>query len=95
MEFMKKHLKKMAYGNISGMNSTVIQSFQLLEDELGKTTMALGGENAAINSNFLTTDPFMLMKFALMYSPERLWLGPFGVDAVEGIKFPYKIGETK
>lgn len=88
--------KKNGLGNISDLNITVIQAFKLLEDELGKTTFALGGDNNNnSNSNFLTTDPFMLMKFALMYSPERLWLGPFGVDVVDGIKFPYKIGETK
>lgn len=87
--------KKNGLGNISGLNITIIQAFKLLEDELGKTTFALGGNNNNTNSNFLTTDPFMLMKFALMYSPERLWLGPLGVDVVDGIKFPYKIGETK
>ncbi len=95
MGFMKKHLKQTDYGNISGLNSTVIQALKLLEDELGKTMFALGGDNDDNISNFLTTDPYMLMKFALMYSPERLWLGPFGIDAVKGIKFPYKIGETK
>lgn len=91
----EKTFKENGLGNISSLNSTVIQAFKLLEDELGKTTLALGGDTTNNNSNFLTTDPFVLMKFALMYSPERLWLGPFGVDAVDGIKFPYKIGETK
>lgn len=91
----KEPFKENGLGNISSMNSTVIQAFKLLEDELGSTFMAVGGNNINIHSNFLTTDPFVLMKFALMYSPERLWLGPFGVDALEGIKFPYKIGETK
>lgn len=35
------------------------------------------------------------MRYALTYSPERLWLGPLGVDIVEGLKEPVKIGETK
>lgn len=43
---------------------------------------------------YLTTSPNMLMRYALVYSPERLWHGPLGF-AYKPIVFPMKIGESK
>lgn len=91
----EKTFRENGLGNISGLNENVVKAFKLLENELGKTEMSNSDENVVITTNFFTTDPFTLMRYALIYSPERLWLGPLGVDIVEGLKEPIKIGETK
>lgn len=91
----EKTFRENGLGNISGLNENVVNAFKLLEDELGKTDMSNSDENVGITTNFFTTDPFTLMRYALTYSPERLWLGPLGVDIVDGVKEPVKIGETK
>ena len=91
----EKTFRENGLGNISGLNENIVNAFKLLEDELGKTDMSNSDENVGITTNFFTTDPFTLMRYALTYSPERLWLGPLGVDIVDGVKEPVKIGETK
>ena len=62
--------------DISGMDPKVKQAFELLEQELGKTSYGLGGETGGVNRSFITSDFGTVMHYAFSYAPERLWEGP-------------------
>jgi len=89
----EKTYKKNGLDDISDLDPKVIEAMEFLENELGKTQHPVGGMSEDQFCSFLTTDIEMLMRYALSYSPERLWYGPLGIK--EDCKPPIIIGESK
>ena len=87
----EKTYNKNGLDDVSGLSPKVKEAMEILESELGKTEMILAGEESEIRRTFVTTDFRMLMRYALDYSPERLWKGPLKQDS----PLPIRIGESK
>ena len=86
--------------DISELNPKIVEAFELLESKLGKTTQGVGGEVNGTHRSYITTDPEMLMRYALDFSPERLWYGPLNevgasVSFGNPIKTSIRVGEKK
>ena len=86
----EKTFKKNGIDDISSLNSKIKDAMEILENELGKTPHELAGGNRKIHKTFVTTDFYMLMRYVLDFSPERLWCGPLKEDKN---KTMIKIGE--
>lgn len=85
--------------DISDLDPKLIEAMEILESELGKSGKlgyTSGGKTNGNNWIFVTTDPLMLMDYALFYSPERLWKGPLGDENnIAFCKLPIEVGENK
>ena len=87
--------KKNGLDDISNLDFKVKEAFELLEKELGRTRYGpLGGESNDQFCSFITPDPYMVIRYALSYSPERLWFGPLDSGFIDK-RPPIKIGESK
>lgn len=87
----EKAYSKNGLDDVSGLSPKVKEAMEILESELGKTELILAGEEGKIRRTFITSDFEMLMRYALDYSPERLWKGPLKQEEPLSIK----IGESK
>lgn len=75
--------QKNGLDDISSLDTRVKEAMETLEREIGKTDKVTAGGDDKISRSFVTTDFKMLMRYALDFSPERLWYGPLN-DSVNG-----------
>lgn len=87
--YCEESYKANGLDDISSMDSKVKKAFELLEQELGKTSYGLGGKTENINRSFITSDIETALHYAFSYAPERLWEGPLSGD------YDIIIGEKK
>lgn len=92
--------RKNGLDDISGMNPKIIEALELLENELGKTTKGTSGKINEFHRSYVTASAEMLMRYALDFSPERLWYGPLNevgtaVNSGKTVKTSIRIGEKK
>lgn len=94
--FYEETFQKNGLDDISDLNTEIKKSMEILENEVGKTQYDEGGLSQGKWRSYLTGDPETAIKYALLYSPERLWSGPLGTNIVEKLnQMPIKIGEAK